>query len=194
MPMPRTACSLTLAALTLFALTLLSACAVNEAGVNYGEGILHPNHSYLENRALDLADLVTLNVGLGGGLKAEAHATRSLALGLGWAMHWDFGFSERPREYGLWETKECELTFGPFSWGNLVHASRWGVSPGEPFEGEIRGLQTSLDEIYQVERDHWAIGASATVLLFAAQVEVHPLQIVDLVTSAIGFDALADEF
>jgi hypothetical protein len=172
----------------------LAGCAVNEAGVNYGQGILNPDRTYFENRALDLADIVTINVGAGLGLAAEVHATHLAALGAGIGKTWDFGLSERPRQYGLWEDALTEASAGPFGWGCLTHTFKWGHTQGEDFDGRWGGLQTSLDPVYQKERDYWAVGGSATLGVISAQIEVHPLQVFDFVTGLWGWDALADEF
>jgi len=178
------------------ALGLLSSCAVNEAGVNYGDALDHPNRSYLENRVMDFADIFTLNVGLGVGLHAEAHMTRVLALGLGGAKTWNFGLSERPRRNGIFDRTEAEITVLPLSLALLSEEHIWGHQKGSDFYGDIEVLQTSLDEVYQTQRDFWALGGSATLGIVRAQAEVHPLQILDFLLSflALEGDVLADEF
>lgn len=190
--MPR---SLTLAKgvlITIVALALLG-CAVNEAGVNYGPGILHPTHSYLENRVLDLADIVTINIGPAFGLHAEAHATHAIAVGLGGAWDMNFGSSERPREFGCWNQTKAEATLLCFSWGILKHDHLYGPNGWheDHFEVNHTGLQTSMDELYQQQRDYWGFGVSATAVFLSAQLEIHPLQIVDFLVGIVDVDQLS---
>ena len=85
----------------------------------------------------------------------------------------------------------------------MSHANTWGSlderHPDE-FSANLRAFQSPLDEVYQKQRDFWAFGGSATLGVISVQAEVHPLQLVDLITSAVGvgsvvfYDVLADEY
>jgi hypothetical protein len=155
------------------------------------------------NRILDFADVFTLNVGAGVGLHAEAHFTHFLAAGLGGAYTWNFGLSERPREYGVWQRMQIEGEILPFAWGTTTHEHIWGsLDERHPalYEGSYWNYQSSLDEVYQKQRDYWGIGGSATLGVVSAQLEIHPLQLWDFFASAFPFgtlvfyDVLADEY
>ena len=146
---------------------------------------------YPVNRILDLLDVVTVRVGLEGGLYAEAHATRALQAGIGAGGGFEIGWSQK-RELAVGTTSFSGLALGPVSLEeeNWSRAGTGGLA-GHRFS--VAGLNAPSDFVYQRHRDYWGIGARVILLLVGVEVEVHPVELADAVSGFFLADFLQDD-
>ena len=141
---------------------------------------------YLENRGLDLLDIVSARIAVGPGLLAHARATRWIAAGigaLGKPEPWGgfelkkYGLGWSLREGGLWTERRAEIGISTFYYcdteAHLLGGNR------ELFEPESRGM--------------FDIGAELHFLLVGAAAEVRPDQAIDFVVGLFGYDLLDDD-
>jgi hypothetical protein len=147
---------------------------------------------YPINRVLDVADVVSVAAGPGLGLYGDVHATRALQVGGGGGVGILAGWW-RPRECGLRTGGVTGLFLGPVGWANMDFA-RGGTLGLEADEYELRGWTCPSDPVF-AERgmDYWAIGAKAIVGVVAAQVDIHPVEIVDAVLGIVFIDIMQDD-
>ena len=147
---------------------------------------------WLPDRLLDLADLVSFDLGLGAGLGGDVHLTRAVqigagagaSVGLGWHGQRSLGVRVTESDgwaLSLWGAgQRSGFDLGPG--GRVVGGQRFDASGHHP-----DGL------IYQEWLDYWAVGGSAHALLVSAEVELHPMQLFDLLAGLVGFDPLGDD-
>ncbi len=147
---------------------------------------------WLPDRALDLMDVVTLEVHTGVGLFADAHATRAMQL-LGGARSIDgFGLHDH-RSLGIRSQREAGLAVlmaGAQSYASGIVGTSGAYRAADGFAG----LHEPGDPLYQSSRDYWAIGVSATAVMIGAELEFHPVQFADFVAGWFGIDFLRDDF
>lgn len=147
---------------------------------------------YPVNRILDLTDLISLNVGVGPDLQANAHVTRAIQVGLGAAGTARVGFNNH-REIGTYRQMGAEFAFLALSAETYQkdNVSSWGSVKG--IEHKSNGLSSPGHKIYRESRDYWAIGVHAPALLASVEAEVHLIEIPDLILGCIGFDLRGDD-
>lgn len=173
-------------------------CAQRMMGVNYAGEKLNKDRPwyghvgyYFLNRLLDTIDMVTLNVGVGPALHAEAHITNAARLGVGGAYLASVGTGAAPREAGFFGRGVGELSIFPW------HAQRlhWDeyLSTGTSFDSQKVGLVSPTELLYRRKSDFWSVGASVGVLLVGGQIEIHPLQIADWLAGWVTIDFLHDD-
>lgn len=147
---------------------------------------------WLPDRALDLMDVVTFELHTGVGIFADAHATRAVQLAAGARSIDGFGLHDH-RSLGMRSQGEVALAAGmagaqSYASGIVGTSGVYGAADG------FAGLHEPGDPLYQSFRDYWAIGASATVGMFGAEFDFHPVQLADFVAGWLGIDFLRDDF
>jgi hypothetical protein len=146
---------------------------------------------WLPDRLLDLCDLVSFDLGLGVGLGADVHATRSLQLGASAGASLGVGWHPQ-RSLGVRLHNGRELAAGPWGRGFLTGFDRGtgnARAGGAVFDGLAHTPQSLLAQEW---RDHWAVGARAQ-LLVSAELDLHPIQLWDLLAGVVGFDPSGDD-
>jgi hypothetical protein len=146
---------------------------------------------WLPDRLLDLCDLVSVDLGLGVGLGADVHATRSLQLGASAGASLGVGWHPQ-RSLGVRLHNGRQLAAGPWGRGFLTGFDRGtgnARAGGAVFDG-VDHVPASL--LAQGWRDHWALGARAQ-LLVSAELDLHPIQLWDLLAGVVGFDPAGDD-
>lgn len=147
---------------------------------------------YLPDRVLDLLDVVTAGVHLGPGAFGDVHVTRGLQLSAGMRSVGGVGLHER-RSVGLKSQTEAGfsvLMAGAQSYGSAVVGSSGLYSAA----GQWAGVSQPSEPVYQSVRDYWAVGGSATALLFGFEVDFHPVQLVDFLAGFVLIDFANDDF
>ena len=146
---------------------------------------------YPVNRVLDLLDVVSISVGLQGGLYLDAHATR--------AMQADFG-AGGGMEIGWWQKRELAagaahvagLALGPFETQGEGY-TRVGTHGAKSTSFSMVGMSRPSDYEHQRFRDYWGIGARAIALIVGVEVEFHPVELADALSGVFFVDFLRDD-
>lgn len=146
---------------------------------------------YPVNRVLDVLDVVSVHVGLEGGLYADAHATRAAQVALGAGGGMQLGWWQK-RELAAGAGYVAGMALGPFSLevegltrAGTRGARRVSVSPG-PFN-------RPSDPTYQRHRDYWGVGLRTVALIVGAEVEIHPVELADAACGFFFVDFLRDD-
>lgn len=146
---------------------------------------------YLPDRLLDILDMFSFDVHWGLGAYADVHATRAVQFvagaravsGVGWHGH---------RSLGMLSQADTALVVLPFG-GHATSASLVGSSgiiSGSWTEGP---LHRPSDDLYADFADYWAVGGSATAGIVGVSVDVHPVQIFDMLVGWATFDPGNDD-
>lgn len=147
---------------------------------------------YLPDRVLDLLDLVSFDVHVGPGLYANLHATRALQLGAGLRSTAGLGWHDH-RSLGLLARSESGLALGPL--GAQTYAGTLvGTSGVRSTADGLAPLYGPGDAVYQELQDYWAVGSSVTLGLVGVDLELHPVELVDLLLGLAAVDLLHDDF
>jgi hypothetical protein len=121
---------------------------------------------YLPDRLLDLGDVASLDLHLGFGLYANAHATRALQAAAGARGVTGIGWHER-RSLGLREQNDAGFVLGAFG-AEATSGMLSGTSGLFAWAETVAGLRRPGHSVYQDVRDYWAIGAAVTILVIGA--------------------------
>jgi hypothetical protein len=178
--------------------SLLAGCTPRMLGVNYAGDRLReerPLHAvvgyYFLNRVLDTVDILTVNVGVGPALHAEAHATNFVRLGAGGAYLASLGTGAAPREAGFFGRGIGEFTLLNWS-AKRVHYDEY-LSTGKDYDLTSVEFRDPTQQLYRKKEDFWSVGGSLGLLIVGGQLEVHPVQIADWLTGWVGIDFLNDD-
>ena len=147
---------------------------------------------YLPDRLLDLMDVVTFDVHCGIGAFADAHATRAMQVAAGLRSSGGIGVHGQ-RSLGFKSQSEAGLTLVAVG-GSSFTTGLIGTSGRRGGADDFAGLHKPAMPAYQTVRDYWAIGASATAAIVGAEVEFHPVQLVDFLAGWVGVDFLRDDW
>ena len=148
---------------------------------------------YVPYRIVDTVDIVSISLGMGPTAKLEGRATRAfdLGAGVGPTIKVIKGYN---RQYGLAKENGWNTAFTCISAEDYTRTGNIGYA--QEFIYQETGMPLPSEKIYNVDkgaRDYYGIGASAA-LLIAADVEVHPVDIADLVTGFFFYDLKGDDF
>jgi hypothetical protein len=148
--------------------------------------------TYPVNRVLDLLDVVTVSVGAGAGIYADVHITRAVQVGGGGGIvGLEFGWW--PRTLGVLQGKVLAGHFGPWSsWTEdyVVVGTRAETGKGQIVQC---GANAPCDPAFQGHKDYWGIGARAIAGPVSGELEVHPVEILDLITGFFFWDFQRDD-
>ena len=146
---------------------------------------------YPVNRVLDVLDVVSFSAGLEGGLYADVHVTRAVQLGAGAGGGGSVGWWPG-RQFGVGADYVSAAAFGPYSSEKqgYTRAGTAGVTDGTYLQD---GLNTPTDTVHRKHRDYWAIGARVIAGIVGAEINVHPVEIADLVTGFFFVDFQGDD-
>jgi hypothetical protein len=147
---------------------------------------------YLPDRVLDLMDVVTFGVHFGYGVFADLHATRAAQAVGGIHSVGGLGLHEQ-RSLGIKSQSELALALVAAG-GNSFASGTIGTSGVRGAADGIVGLHKPSMPAYQRVRDYWGIGGSATAGLAGAELELHPVQLVDFLAGWVGIDFLHDDW
>ena len=147
---------------------------------------------YLPDRLLDLLDTVTFGVHFGIGAFADAHATRAVQVAAGVRSSGGVGVHDL-RSLGIKSQSEAGLTLVAAG-GSSFTTGLIGTSGRRSGGGDFAGLHKPGMPAYQMVRDYWALGASATAGIIGAEIEFHPLQLADFLAGWVGVDFLNDDW
>jgi hypothetical protein len=146
---------------------------------------------YPLNRILDILDIVTLQVGLEGGLYAEAHATNALAAGAGAGGGTQIGWSQK-RDLSVGVGHVAGISLLPVAVKEQGGANA-GTRGADARRYGVAGISRPTDPLFQNYRDYWGVGGRFIALLVGINVEVHPVEAVDAVTGLLFVDFLRDD-
>ncbi len=146
---------------------------------------------YPLNRVLDILDVVSVHVGLGGGVYVDAHATRSVQVVFGAAGGTQIGWWQK-HELAAGASHVAGAALGPYSAESEAY-SRAGTRGAGRSSFSVVGLNRPSDLAYQRNRDYWSVGSRVTAILVGAGVEFHPLELADAVSGLFFLDFLRDD-
>ena len=139
---------------------------------------------YLPNRLADFLDILSLHVGFGIGLHANAHATRALQLGAGATNVSRLGLDRR--EIGNFQDRRGEISILPFSAFSMSRQNN--VGNFDEFD-----TADDMPVFYSEYQDYAAVGAEVTAAIVSVGADVHPLEIPDAIFGLVGLDMLGDD-
>jgi hypothetical protein len=163
-----------------------SACTATESGKKPGLWVA----MYPVNRLLDVADIVSLGVGIEPGVYLDVHATRLAQLGGGFGGGTEVGWWPH-RELGLRAGSISGLHIGPWS-GAKMTFSRVGTRGQESLEYQLLGINTPGAPIFQEQVDYLGIGARI-MMLVGLNFELHPVEVLDAVLGFAFIDFKEDD-
>jgi hypothetical protein len=147
---------------------------------------------YLPSRAVDLADIFSLNLGFGPKVKGEGRLTRFVSAGGGIGSSVNL-VKDYNRQYG------CNMEEGwnaGFLWiaseESEVYRSTRGV---QKYIYQFNGIPSYEESVYNWRsgaRDYWEIGGEVAVL-FHVRFALHPVDIADFVTGIFFIDLKGDD-
>jgi len=160
--------------------------------VRKGAGFLRRLIFYPIDRVFDVLDLITVDLHLGFGVFADVHATRAAQLAGGLRSLFGVGLHDQ-RSIGI--KSESEMGVAALALGaQTLSGSSAGFPAGTiTASGTTAGMHSPRGPIYQDYRDYWAIGASATVALVGAGVDLHPVQLFDVIGGIFLIDFARDD-
>ena len=138
---------------------------------------------YPLNRLHDLMDVASLQVGFGFGLHVNAHATRAVQFGAGGSAVSRLGFEGRG--IGLCNEAKGELSLLMFSLERFTRRNAFGTYDSYS--------SRDLPWLYARHRDYWGVGAEATAAIINIGVELHPLELPDLLLGLAAIDFRNDD-
>lgn len=160
--------------------------------VRVERGLLVPLLLYPLDRVLDVLDLVSFDVHAGIGVLANVHVTRAVQAGAGVRTKAGVGL-HNPRSIGIQlETAggATALALGAGAMSGVTFGLPRGVTSGS---GALAGFQRPSHAVFQDYRDYWAIGAQVTAGLVGVDIDVHPVQIFDLLGGFLFLDFARDD-
>jgi len=160
--------------------------------VRVDRGWLLPLLLYPLDRALDVLDLFSFDVHAGVGALANVHATRAVQAGAGLRTKAGVGL-HNPRSVGLQMESAAGVTalaLGTGAMSGVTFGFPRGVTSGS---GALAGFHRPSNPVYQDYRDYWAIGAQITAGLVGVDVDVHPVQLFDLLGGFFFLDFARDD-
>ena len=146
---------------------------------------------YPVNRVLSILDIVSFHVGLEGGVYVDAHVTHAMQAAAGAGGGMQLGWWLR-RDLAVGSAHVAGLALGPFS-AESEGFSRFGTGGIRSSAFSIAGLNRPSDLEYQRYRDYWGIGARAIAGVVGAEVEFHPVKLVDAITGFFFVDFLRED-
>ena len=174
---------------------VVAVAAMMFAGVSaqantWGEKIL----LYIPNRIVDLTDLFSVGIGVGGTVRAELMATELVKVG----GSYDFGsfraYKDWNRQYGFGMQKgwywslvsageENSHRYNTIGWVDEYYQGCAGIPlPDEP-----------IYNYYDGKRDFWRIGG-ALGFLVEGEVYINPVEWADFLTGLVLIDLRQDDF
>lgn len=171
----------------LLIVSLTASCYTTPSGRQPGKWVL----MYPVNRALDVADIVSVGAGPVVGLYADVHATRALQLGAGGGAGMQAGWWP-DRELGLRTGGVSGLHIGPFSFANM-HFGESAAEDAEFREYALRGSNCPGYPIFHEDLDYWAVGAKLIAGVVGFQFDIHPTEIGDALLGFLFIDIMQDD-
>jgi len=147
---------------------------------------------YPVNRVFSVLDIVSFHVGLEGGAYVDAHVTHVMQASAGAGGGMQLGWWLR-RDLAVGSAHVAGVALGPFS-AESEGFSRFGTGGIRSSAFSIAGLSRPSDLEYQRYRDYWGIGVRAIAGIAGAEVEFHPLKLVDAITGIFFIDFLREDF
>jgi hypothetical protein len=147
---------------------------------------------YPLDRVLDILDIFTIDVHVGGGAFVNYHFTRALQAGIGLRATTGLGWHER-RSLGSKSQAESGIVLVALG-AEVSAATLAGTSGVYSSADSITGLHRPSSPSYQEYRDYWAIGESVTIAFLGIDWDLHPVQIADFFAGWVGVDFLRDDF
>ena len=121
----------------------------------------------------------------------DVHVTRALQLSLGFCRYlWELGWWQ-DRQLGVgWRTSD-HAAIGP--WSSEKHQyTRSGTQGRRHGNFREHGVNKPSDMAHRGHRDYWGVGAGAGFLV-SAQVEFHPLELLDAILGFAFIDFKRDD-
>ncbi len=140
---------------------------------------------YPVNRVGDLLDMISLQVGFGFGLHANAHATRAAQFGFGGTAVSRFGFDGR--QGGLCNESKAELSLLPFTAESFRRTNAFGGFTDY-------GIPEDSATLYRLHRDYTGVGGEVTAAIVNVGAEAHPIEVFDFVFGFFGLDLCSDDY
>ena len=147
---------------------------------------------YPVDRFLDLCDIVSIDLHVGGGAFLNYHFTRAVQIGAGLRAVTGIGWHER-RSLGSKSQAESGIVFLPFG-AEVTAVTLAGTSGVYSAADSITGLHRASSPVYQEYRDYWAVGVGVTIAFLGYDIDFHPVQMADFLAGWTTFDFLNDDF
>jgi hypothetical protein len=147
---------------------------------------------YPVNRVLSILDIVSFHVGLEGGAYVDAHVTHAMQAAAGAGGGMQLGWWLR-RDLAVGAGHVAGLALGPFSVEGEGY-SRFGTGGIRSSAFSVAGLSRPSDLEYQRYRDYWGVGVRVVAAIVGAEVEFHPVKLVDAITGFFFIDFLREDF
>jgi hypothetical protein len=146
---------------------------------------------YIPDRILDALDIFSFDLHFGLGAFANVHATRAVQVGAGLRSKAGLGWHNQ-RSLGF--AAESEVGVSVLGLGAQSFAGSMAGTSGVFTTGNsLAGLHLPSSDLYQEYRDYWAIGADVTAGLIGVSVDIHPIQIFDLIGGLFLIDFARDD-
>ncbi|EMF89698.1 hypothetical protein LEP1GSC005_2474 [Leptospira santarosai str. ST188] len=146
---------------------------------------------YIPDRILDILDVVSFNLNYGPQIGFGVWVTRAVQVVAYTGANAGFGWYQK-RQLGGHAESSAEIVIGPVG-ASAIAASKVGTGGIESTSRAIF-FHTPYHDLYQEYRDYWSYGAKLGVLFAGFEVEVHLVEIADLLLGIFTFDFLNDDF
>ena len=139
---------------------------------------------YPINRVLDLADILSAQIGFGFGLHVNAHATRALQFGAGASAVSRTGLERRG--IGVCTESKAELSLLTLGFETVKRTNAFGT---------YSSYSSAKDRpwLYTRHRDYWAVGVEATAAVLNIGVDIHLVELPDFLLGLAMVDYMHDD-
>ncbi|EKT88276.1 hypothetical protein [Leptospira santarosai] len=146
---------------------------------------------YIPDRVLDILDLASFNLNYGLQAGIGIWVTRAVQGVAYVGANAGFGWYQK-RQLGGHAESVAEVVIGPVGASAIV-ASKVGTG-GIESTGRALLFHTPYHPLYQEYRDYWGVGMKLGLGFLGGEVEVHLVEIADLLLGIFTFDFLNDDF
>jgi hypothetical protein len=152
-----------------------------------------PGCAYVQDRGLDLAQVVDASMGVSEGFEANLRATKALQVGFGGyrGIAW-FGLKDGVLD--LWQEERTELGIGPLYVHEVFRSEgRRVLDIQHPLFGDPGWRDASFDLSHLTDRGLFDIGLTVNVIFLGVDLAASPAELVDFVAGLTTFDVLEDD-
>ncbi|PJZ66166.1 hypothetical protein EHQ27_09260 [Leptospira wolffii] len=146
---------------------------------------------YIPDRIFDIIDQVSVDLNVGPQIGGGVWVTRAVQAviytgtvgGLGWFQK---------KNIGMKSEASFDLAIGPIG-ATAVAGARIGTG-GLDYTTRALWFHTPSHNLYQEYRDYWGVGAKVGFVFVGAEVEYHPVEIVDFLAGLVLYDPMNDDY
>lgn len=152
-----------------------------------------PGCAYVQDRGLDLTQVVDASMGVSEGFEANIRATKALQVGLGGyrGIAW-FGLKDGVLD--VWQEERTELGIGPLYVHEVFRTEGHRLLDIQhPLFGDPGWRDASFDLAHLTDRGLFDVGFTVNVIFIGVNLAVSPAELVDFVTGLATVDVLDDD-